>query len=338
MGARRPTYILVAGFLVSLGLHATLLIPALVGVMNEGTAHERLQARFSPEDFMRAEDEEPPPEEDQTQLGIDDGSPSTLTWIGYDQYEEHLARLAEVEQAAFRDSVPGSQAPPAQTAGQAPAEPKEAADRKNADSQDAEDALAEIEQWLQAQRTGEGPQNPASPSLDLPRQRALKEALDKIEEMMEKPAEPAEPQDQAAPSEAPDQPAQPEAQPNEDDSPGDVAQKESDATSTIEVRMDQLQYGKPLAARGLEIMTHKPQLTSLVMLTAAPANPRVELRFLSTGKPAKCRILESSGDPRIDEAILNSLYRWRARGKELVQLKRGETVPIRIRILINARR
>jgi hypothetical protein len=50
------------------------------------------------------------------------------------------------------------------------------------------------------------------------------------------------------------------------------------------------------------------------------------------------RILETSGDGRIDEAILNSLYRWRAAGKRLKPLKKGETIPIKIRIVLFAPR
>ncbi len=37
--------------------------------------------------------------ENSVELGIDDSETSTLTWIGYKEYEKHLARHAEVEQA-----------------------------------------------------------------------------------------------------------------------------------------------------------------------------------------------------------------------------------------------
>ena len=35
-------------------------------------------------------------------LGIEESQASTLTWIGYDNYEKHLARLAQVEQASMQ--------------------------------------------------------------------------------------------------------------------------------------------------------------------------------------------------------------------------------------------
>lgn len=37
-------------------------------------------------------------------LGIDESDAETLTWIGYEEYVEHLARLSEVEQAAMSTS------------------------------------------------------------------------------------------------------------------------------------------------------------------------------------------------------------------------------------------
>ncbi len=44
----------------------------------------------------------PPPELDPAEvLGIEESQADTLTWIGYEEYEKHLARLSEVEQAAM---------------------------------------------------------------------------------------------------------------------------------------------------------------------------------------------------------------------------------------------
>ena len=44
----------------------------------------------------------PPPESDPAEaLGIEESEAETLTWIGYEEYEKHLARLSEVEQAAM---------------------------------------------------------------------------------------------------------------------------------------------------------------------------------------------------------------------------------------------
>ena len=46
--------------------------------------------------------ETPRIEQPEIVLGIEESQASTLTWIGYDNYEKHLARLAQVEQAAMQ--------------------------------------------------------------------------------------------------------------------------------------------------------------------------------------------------------------------------------------------
>ena len=46
--------------------------------------------------------ETPRLEQPEIVLGIEESQASTLTWIGYDNYEKHLARLAQVEQAAMQ--------------------------------------------------------------------------------------------------------------------------------------------------------------------------------------------------------------------------------------------
>lgn len=86
-----------------------------------------------------AADEIGPPELQRTEelaLGIDAETPSSLTWIGYDQYEEHLARLSEIDQAAFDDDP--SAGAGGMTDGEAPvAVPPGSAPTDQAASQDA---------------------------------------------------------------------------------------------------------------------------------------------------------------------------------------------------------
>jgi len=92
-----------------------------------------------------------PPTMDDIELGIDDSDASTLTWVGYETYMEHLARQAEFEQAQLQaakgerasgEPLPSpvtpqptlppmppttEQAPPQETPTQAPAQPTEPA-------------------------------------------------------------------------------------------------------------------------------------------------------------------------------------------------------------------
>ena len=94
------------------------------------------QASFSVEKEMEKPKPMTPEEEEQLlKLGIDDGTEkSTMTWIGYKDYQEQLAKKSEVEQAAFKETDAGGQpaqaqpnqqaSPPTQAQQQAQAQPQ----------------------------------------------------------------------------------------------------------------------------------------------------------------------------------------------------------------------
>ena len=326
MVPRRASTAVLLGLAVSLALHASVLLPGLINVMSGEVAPMRvLRADFNPEDFMTAEIDP-----DRVQLGIDESTVSTMTWIGYEDYQEHLAAIADVEQAAFQTTPTGSEASPASPSESPPPTP-EPQDPQD-DPSTSPDPFDELEAWFDAE-AGEGPPlgEPTSPDA---RSQALQDIIERLEQMMQNTVETERPTRQEP---APLEPAPPEpapVQPQPAGQPGVQSDQESDATSTVEVTMEQLTLGRPLAAHGLQIKPRKPVFTMLTLLTAVPANPTAELRFRRDGKPARVRLLESSGDPRIDEAVLNSLYRWRAAGKKLRELERNETIPIRIRIML----
>ncbi|MHC4217926.1 MAG: energy transducer TonB [Planctomycetota bacterium] len=343
MHDRTSSRTLLLGLLLSLVLHATLLVPALMIVMSgEGFGPGRVLARFEPDDFVEPQDEELMPDE-SVPLGIDESQESTMTWIGYEEYEEHLAALAETEQAAFTTDPTGGA--PAEAAA-SPAPPAEPTPPSQAEAEPGAttDPMAELEAWLEAMELGPGPLagDPTDPKTQA---KALDDILANLEQMLSEQAEP-----KAQPETSPPQPPQPQqpqqtaeasdapAQPTPPGVPADSSDQESDPTSTVDVPLDNIRLGKPLAAHGLQIKPRRPVFTTLTMLTAAPANPLAELHFRRDGKPQRVRILETSGDGRIDEAILNSLYRWRAAGKRLKPLKKGETIPIKIRIVLFAPR
>jgi hypothetical protein len=334
MEGRSSSRTLLLGLVLSLLLHATLLVPALIAVMTADTAGPgRLLARFEPEDFLEPEEE---PQEDHVQLGIDESTESTMTWIGYDEYQEHLATLAETEQAAFTDSTAGG-TPAEPASSPAPAAEPQPPDNAQAESGETTDPLDEIEAWLEAAQLGPGPPvgEPTDPTAQ---PQALENLLDSLERMLSEAPEPQPRQETAPPQPlAPEQAAEQseaEAKPTPPGEPADPSDQESDPTSAVEVPLDNIKLGKPLSAHGLRIKPRRPEFTTLTLLTAAPADPLAELRFRRDGKPQRVRILKSSGDARIDEGILNSLYRWRASGKRLQELKKGETIPVRIRIVL----
>ncbi|MHC4275010.1 MAG: energy transducer TonB [Planctomycetota bacterium] len=334
MGARPSSRTLLLGLILSLLLHATVLVPALIGVMTaDPRGPGRLLARFDPDDFLEPPVEQP---DDTVQLGIDESTDSTMTWIGYDEYQEHLAALAETEQAAFTSSPAGG-APAEAAASPAPAAEPQPPDDAQPESGETTDPLAELEAWLEATEVGPGPPvgEPTNPDAQA---QSLDDILASLERMLSEAVEPQPRQETAPPQplepEPPAQPTEAEARPTPPGEPADPADQESDPTSTVEVPLDNIKLGKPLAAHGLRIKPRRPEFTTLTRLTAAPANPLAELRFRRDGKPQRVRILQSSGDARIDEGILNSLYRWRASGKRLQELKKDETIPVRIRIVL----
>ncbi|MEE2820018.1 MAG: hypothetical protein VX615_05335 [Planctomycetota bacterium] len=49
---------------------------------------------------------ETPDRDDEVRIGIDESKTSTLTWIGYEEYELHRAQVSTVEQAATTTSKP----------------------------------------------------------------------------------------------------------------------------------------------------------------------------------------------------------------------------------------
>lgn len=340
METRLPKSTLFVGLLTSLVLHATLLVPALVAVMNsEAVTPRKLMARVKPEDFR------PPETEPDVKLGIEESQASTMTWIGYEDYQEHMAALSEVEQAAFQTTPTGAQ--PAPAADAQPQPPQEVAEAPQGEPPPEPpkppDPIEEIESWMEAHLEGPGPVagDPTRPDA---KPAAIEDVLEKLDEMLteetkpdeqpKKPVEAAAQQPQQEPKEqVQDAPPSPET-PQPAGEPGEQSDLESQATSTVDVPIDKLRLGHPFAAQGLRLKPRRPVFTPLVLLTAAPANPRVELRFRRDGVVAHVRFLQRTGDPRIDEALESSLYRWRAAGKKLAALSGNETIAIEIRILL----
>ncbi len=286
---RRADAALLVGVVSSLLLHATVIWPWTVRVM---TADVRppvsMLTRFEPGHIQT------PPQEPLF-LGIDAPTPSTVTWIGYEEYRKHLAALGETEQAAFRTTPAGS-------------EP-------------VESAPAQAPPQERAPTTAEPPsQAPTTtPAAETPPDVA--------------PPQPAVPESPVEP-----RPPAPQVPPGEPDDPAAVSDLESDPTSTVDVPWDKVTLGQPVAAQGLTLKPRKPVFTTWVRFTAAPANPAVSIRFGRDGVPVRAAIDLSSGDSRVDEAILNSLYRWRASGARLEELDEGGTIVVSLRIVLSSKR
>lgn len=360
--AERDTRIrLAAGLAISLALHAALVLPLFIEAVTTSAAAVDRRAAFSPE--RPPEELETPPD---ITLGIDDGSPSTLTWIGYETYEEHLAEIAEIEQAAFSDSatgapvnsadvdplaMPDAQVAADQATGDTPAEVSEPADlaesaaAMNADQQASEspDRVTESSPRLLAFLNDQANR--------LSQMQAMFDALRDIELPVLQPVQESDSDsrskdqdrsnaDRPHAAETPQRDRSSEDRPPSDEQPsdpgeqGERAEKYSPPTSTVEVLYDKVKAGQPLAAEGLELRPQKPTLTVLQQVKGVPCNPLARIEFTAEGRPAFVELLESSRDTRFDDAIVASLYRWRASGEYLEQIEPDATFDLEIRIVL----
>lgn len=444
----------------------------------------------------------PPEERRQLVLGIDEGSTATMNWIGYAEYEQHLAELAEVEQAAFRleqasgsrgtapSTLPpaepspevavspnpsplplpanadaGAAAPPTNlvvatggvgTSVPAPTAPTEASETRGADAESARPLpppetspalptperpevppTEPVEQVPAAAPTEPGPETPRTdPAGEIPEPLPPAPRPEPIPgpEQPEPPVDPTQTDPQSAPRTDPTQPdpspiepteprdpapsgADPAAPPRDPADPsavapvpvtdapsaprdpsnasnetndlttptpstpdaagaeagrgapgggvagerpsdgsasapqppspkgapgdasgrsGELSDRESDPTSTIDVPMQNWRNGRPLAARGITLKPARPRFTTLNLLDGIGRNPIGELVIGRDGVPQSARLIRSTGNAGVDEAIRNALFRWRASGQPLEKLKPGQTITIRLRLIMLA--
>ena len=335
-----------AALIFSIAFHFFILIPLVLLILSPQTsAHEVA------DDLTEVPDHQKPP----PPLGGEEGSPSSLVWIGYDTYQEHLAELADVEQAAFTPSPMGT--PNAQpntvdpsTPGQedtgedqqttsAVQEPVTATVKGDPDTQNDPEKAQKSEGLIQAPISEQGAQKiPMTPILGpgplilMPLPEATNAAASETQEPTPT-QEPKKPETAA--------PGQAETPTSKEAEPGTPADRESDATSTIKVPIDKWKLGRPLQAEGYEILTTKPQLTPLQQVSGTLGMrqfPMVEIVFLSTGRPDDVRIVQSSGNSRADEILRQSVFKWRAQGKAIEERAKDDPLIVRIQITFTRRR
>jgi len=336
--------------IVSVLLHALVLVPVLFRSASAGSAAVRASISdlaVLPPDV--------PDERRPFEPGIDQSRAVTIAWIGYEAYEEHLARLAEVDQAAFTPE-PGDEA----------AEPAMAASTDSFGGEERARAEEDASDAVLLDRDGvpvEGAEASAPAIVDHPE--ALARAMRRMAvdlwnaSMLEGGRE--SDSDGAEGAEGTDSETEERADANGDEGPngagdhepdpeqasesseagteepreGALRDLESEAASTIDLRRDQLHPGRPVAREGLELFPRQPVFTMLTRMTALPRNPIVEIRFGIKGIPVEAEVLRSSGNRAVDDAVLSSLFRWRAQGPALADLADGETADIRIRMILN---
>ena len=239
--------------------------------------------------------ETPPVEEDEVTLGIESSEGSTLTWIGYDQYHKHLARLAPVEQAAMQIKQPPPQAQPPEF--------------------ETEHSKKTVQAVL------EDLSNTTAPIIDI-----VDKLLKTIGELRFSSAS------QTPPPSA--KPAT-EQEPTVDEEPqtsADAADLEADPTSIVEVPRANWKTGRPLAAEGIILRPRRPSFTAHQTVTNAPGGLTAVLVIDYRGRPVNVEVVRGTGSSSIDRSLVASLYRWRAAGEKIDVLVDDQTLRITIHI------
>ncbi|MBT4530704.1 MAG: hypothetical protein HOC27_05815 [Phycisphaerae bacterium] len=241
--------------------------------------------------------ETPPIEDKSIELGIDKSKEATLTWIGYEEYEEQRARFAEVEQAAMKTEIEFATPSPIATAINAA---KQLANPLAQMAADLLEAIQGIEIQIPSNEPDVVVQKIKQPK---PTETPLPKSPEPVAEVVEEVIVEGTPSD-----------------------------RDSSATSTIKITPEQWKSGKPLAAQGIVLRPRRPSFTANQLVSNAPSDLVADLFINNKGKPANVDIVFSTGSVSIDGSLISSLYRWRASGEQIDALEDGETILISIHI------
>lgn len=145
-----------------------------------------------------------------------------------------------------------------------------------------------------------------------------------------------------APAEQPSGPTGPKAAGSPTEGQGDggqnklngrVSEQESEAFTSKPI-VNPMRDATVQAGKGLKIITRRAVFTNTTLVTQQPRDTLVRVRFQRDGTVKKAEFVEggSTGNPNIDEPILNAVHRWRASGKDLERLSAKDTLSVVIRI------
>lgn len=305
---------------------------------------------------------EPELQPDPLRLGLNDSTATSLTWLGFDEYIEHIAEQSEVDQPELTMDPPSGPpseamavilappAPPTPETQESPATPatpeppveqtvqaepieKNPIDESPAGTptQEAEESPTREEaEDLGVSETGNVPLPPA-PTVELP--------LEPQPKPQSPPTPPPAPQPTPAPVQfAPTPPAPPPALPSAPSGSGATGRqsdRESTATSILTAEWKKL--GQPLAGAGLEIKTRRPKFTHYTRIMGAARDPVVLVHFRRDGKVERVDLVRSSGNADVDRPVIDAIYLWRATGEPLGRIPLPSppaTYPVEFRILM----
>ncbi len=239
--------------------------------------------------------ETPPLEKPEVILGIDQSETSTLTWIGHEHYQKHLAQLAKVEQAAMQLEQTSLQPPPQKVVIEQP--------QKN-----IKKVLDDLTETI-------------APLTD-----AASKLIDALRGLQFSFASPTPP-----PTVRPE-PSQEQVLESKTETVAEFSDLESDPASIVEVPRENWKTGRPIAAEGIILRPRRPSFTAHQSITNAPNGLTAVLMIDHRGRPIDVEIITGTGSSSIDRSLVASLYRWRAAGEKINAVIEGETIHITIHI------
>ena len=339
---------LMVGFAASLLINALIVIPIMTGE--------------SEADLIRLDSTKTPifepdlPDPDDVKLGIEESEASTLTWIGYKEYREHMAKLADLEQAQFTvgggaqggggNPQPVSQPSPEQVAEQPTPEQPETTPKPQPEAAPPQPPLPEVPdptlpKVSQTDAEQEADEPSETKSEEPPHEQPVAEPSPPTPPKTQPQPNPAQPQSgDAAPT-----PGQPDrsvgpASPGADDLPPvpNPTDRESDAAAKVPVNIKR--PGGPVAAQGLEVRTRRPKLTPFQEMQFGRIAIVARIEFERSGKPRRISLgrqhpktkkmiwTSATKATGFESVVVNALFQWRASGKQLQELSEDQTIPI----------
>ena len=293
---RSQFLILTIALTASLLLHAVVILPMIIAGMNADADVQHISQSEV---------------DDATTLGLDESKQSTLDWVGYEEYEKHIAQFSETNQPELSIHFPIPSSPtPQPLVGEPPQMPQ----------LPPATALIQLD----------------PPKLDSPSPDAVLVSPAEPSDLSLMPNDSVEPPEHRPAVTENDSPphAPSHVQPPVDTPAVEVSEKETDATSTIKVTREQWQQGKPLAAEGIELIPQKPEFTTLTLITALPRNTTGRITINHRGKVTHAEIVRSSANQTVDRNIIDALYGWSARGQRIDAMTDDETIELDIQFVL----
>lgn len=172
----------------------------------------------------------------------------------------------------------------------------------------------------------------------------VEEVVEPVDEQAQEAVDPVDPVDAVEPVDSVDvlNPAG-EASPTVAGKVGELTDRESTASIIKRaIKVNASKLNRPIVGKGLEISTVDPRFPASVRFTQLPRNPVLMIRFDNSGRVSKVGFLKEglkvfdTGSSVVDEPLINAVYQWRAKGKEIDALDPEDAeafVEISMRIL-----